>query len=166
MGRLIYPFRLIIHLQALFVTLHKYLIKLHPEFLFGRSMLIFLFFFTASTTFNVFLSQLSNFLALLVASGFSPLFLNKWGIYGIQENSAPFLWEASLPLYHQPTNQYNAPSQFHFRTKSWYITQVLNPCFLILLVNYSYSYGFLRSWSGIFIFLLDLHCRTWPIMGP
>lgn len=144
MGRLIYPFRLIIRLQELFVTLHKYLIKLHPEFLFGRSVLIFLFFFTASTTFNVFLSQLSSFLALLVASGFPPLFLNKWGIYGIQENSARFPWEASLPLYHEPTNQYNAPSQFHFRTKSGYITQVLNPCFLILLVNYSYSYGFLR----------------------
>lgn len=49
------------------------------------------------------------------------------------------------PPYPCTTNQQtNAPSQFHFRTKSWNITQVLNPCFLILLVNYSYSYGFLR----------------------
>lgn len=35
-------------------------------------------------------------------------------------------------------HHYNAPSQFHFRT-SWYITQVLITCFVILLVDYYYG---------------------------
>ena len=34
-----------------------------------------------------------------------------------KKNSAYLLWETALILYHQPTKQFNAPNQFHSRTK-------------------------------------------------